>query len=234
MKQIVVDPVPQIIPLKRISERIVKQNVDEFMQVIPQERISERIQGHVHDGESTSSSAAVPLDTADVLGIGVFALFPRPKKVRRTGPSPVRPWVRSPAHGLRRLMRSPWRSTRTNRRRSRSRGWGWRMVRRLALQLAPSLGGSAGGSSSTRWDGQCGAVPMATGAPSRTHGLSFTRKLQPMSENSPRTSRSEDVVAASGSRGVVWWRTGGWRRRGAAGGRSRRVGVGVGAQAPTQ
>ena len=37
-------------------------------------------------------------------GIGVFALFPRTKKVRRLGPSRVRHWARSPAHGHRRLM----------------------------------------------------------------------------------------------------------------------------------
>ena len=41
-------------------------------------------------------------------------------------------------------------------------------------------------------------MPTATGAPSHTHGLSFTRKLQPMSTNSPRTYLSEAVVAASG------------------------------------
>ena len=39
---------------------------------------------------------------------------------------------------------------------------------------------------------------MEIGAPSHTHGLSFTRKLRLMSENSPRTSRNEAVVAASG------------------------------------
>ena len=37
---------------------------------------------------------------------------------------------------------------------------------------------------------------MAIGAPSHTHGLSFTRKPQPM--NSPRTFLTEAVVAASG------------------------------------
>ena len=40
---------------------------------------------------------------------------------------------------------------------------------------------------STRWGGQCGGVPMAIGAPSHIHGLSFTRKPQPMNKNSPRT-----------------------------------------------
>ena len=39
---------------------------------------------------------------------------------------------------------------------------------------------------------------MATGAPSHTLGLSFTRKPQPMSSSSPRTYRTEVVVAASG------------------------------------
>ena len=52
-------------------------------------------------------------------------------------------------------------------------------------------------------------VPMAIGAPSHTHGLSFTRKPQPMSSSSPRTFWTEAVVAASGpgkggGRGVVW------------------------------
>ena len=98
------DSVPQVIPQKRISERIVEQNVDEFMQIIPQERTSERIQGHVHEGDSTSSSAAVSLDTAEWLGIGVFALFPRPKKVRRPPRSRVRTCCRTRAHGRRRLM----------------------------------------------------------------------------------------------------------------------------------
>ena len=44
-------------------------------------------------------------------------------------------------------------------------------------------------------------VPTATGAPSHTHGLSFTRKLQPMSTDSRRTYLSEAVVAASGPGG---------------------------------
>ena len=39
-------------------------------------------------------------------------------------------------------------------------------------------------------------VPMVIGAPSHTHGLSFTRKLQPMSAKSPRTFLSGAVVAA--------------------------------------
>ena len=74
---------------------------------------------------------------------------------------------------------------------------------------------------------------MATGAPSRTHGLSFSLKLQPMSENSPRTSRTEDVVAARGPVGVVWRWTGGWQEGGGrrsclplGGGRGRCTGTG--------
>ena len=66
--------------------------------------------------------------------------------------------------------------------------------------------GSACSSSRTSWDGQCGGVPMAIGAPSHTHGLSFTRKPQPMSSSSPRTFGTEAVVAASGPGGGVVWR----------------------------
>ena len=44
-------------------------------------------------------------------------------------------------------------------------------------------------------------VLLVVGAPSHTHGLSFTRKLQPMSKNSPRTYQTEAVVAASGAAG---------------------------------
>ena len=47
-------------------------------------------------------------------------------------------------------------------------------------------------------------VPMAIGAPSHTHGLSFTRKLQPMNNNSPRTFLTEAVEAASGPREEGW------------------------------
>ena len=38
---------------------------------------------------------------------------------------------------------------------------------------------------------------MAIGAPSHTHGLSFTRKPQPMNNSSPRTFLTEAVMAAS-------------------------------------
>ena len=51
--------------------------------------------------------------------------------------------------------------------------------------------------------GQCGGVPRATGAPSHTHGLSFTRKPQPKNISSPRTFQTEAVVAASGPGGVA-------------------------------
>ena len=43
--------------------------------------------------------------------------------------------------------------------------------------------------------------PVRGVSPSHTHGLSFTRKLQPMSMNSLRTFRTEAVVAASGPEG---------------------------------
>ena len=143
---------------------------------------------------------------------GVFALFLVRKKVRGGVRTRGRNWVRTLLHGLWRLMRSPWRSTTTSLRRSRRRRRRWRTVQCLALQLAFGLCESACGSSNTRWGGQCGGVPTATGAPSHTHGLSFTRKLQPMSDNSPRTFQTEAVVAAS-------W-PGGWlgRRGGGKGG----------------
>ena len=38
---------------------------------------------------------------------------------------------------------------------------------------------------------------MVIGAPSHTHGPSFTRKPQPMSMNSPRTYLNEAVMATS-------------------------------------
>ena len=59
---------------------------------------------------------------------------------------------------------------------------------------------------------------MAIGAPSHTHGLSFTRKPQPMNSSSPRTFRTEAVVAASGPGGGVAGAAGRRekRRRGAA------------------
>ena len=44
---------------------------------------------------------------------------------------------------------------------------------------------------------------MAIGAPSHTHGPSFTRKPQPMNNNSPRAFLTEAVVAASGPEGVA-------------------------------
>ena len=79
----------------------------------------------------------------------------------------------------------------------------WRRAQRLALQLAFGLCGSARGSSSTRWDGQCGRCAYGdrcTFAHS-CHGLSFTRKPEPMNNNSPRTFLTEAVVAASGPGG---------------------------------
>ena len=119
--------------------------------------------------------------------LGFFALFPKSEKVRG--------WTL--IHGLRRLMWAPW-CSRTSWGWSRSRSQSRRRTSRLALQLAFGLCGSVRGSWSSTWVGPCGGVPTATGAPSHTHGLSFTRKLQPMSMNSPRTFLSEAVVAASG------------------------------------
>ena len=52
--------------------------------------------------------------------------------------------------------------------------------------------------------------PMAIGAPSHTHGLSFTRKPQPMNYSSPRTFLTVSVVAASGP-GSEAGAAGGWR-----------------------
>ena len=82
-------PVPQVIPQERISERIQKQIIDvPVPQVIPQERISERIEGHIVEGKGTSSSAAVPLDTAEWPGNEWgFPTFSRMKKVRSQGGS---------------------------------------------------------------------------------------------------------------------------------------------------
>ena len=128
---------------------------------------------------------------------GFFRTIPQRKKVRGWVRTRGRNWVRTLIHGLGRLMQSPWRSTTTSLRRSRSRRQRWRRVQRLALQLAFGLCGSAHGSSH-----RVGGVPMAKGAPSHTHGLSFTRK-QPMKNNSPRAFLTEAVEVASGSGGVA-------------------------------
>ena len=78
-------PVPQVIPQERFSERIQGQIVDvPVPQVIPQERFSERIEGQIVDvvpcmeqipGRGNSSSAAVPLDTAEWAGDRGFRTF---------------------------------------------------------------------------------------------------------------------------------------------------------------
>ena len=54
------------------------------------------------------------------------------------------------------------------------------------------------------------------GAPSHTHGLSFTRKPQLMNNSSPRAFLTEAVVAASGPGGGGRGGEGKERRRGAA------------------
>ena len=82
---------------------------------------------------------------------------------------------------------------------------------RFAAGFRPK-GGSARGSSSTSWGGQCGGVPTAIGAPSHTHGLSFTRKPQPKNISSPRTFLTEAVEAASGLGRWVAGSAGGRRR----------------------
>ena len=150
---------------------------------------------------ASSSSSHVRAGVADEPFQGSFRTFHHVKKVRGWVRTRGRNWVRTLIHGLWRLMPSPWRSTTTSLRRSRRRRWRWRRVQRPALQLAFGLCGSARGSSSTSWDGQYGSVPVAIGAPSHTHGLSFTRKPQPMNTSSPRTFLTEAVVAASGPGG---------------------------------
>ena len=157
-------------------------------------------------GQGSAASSSLTLVLRKKLGMGFFALFPGGKKVRGWVRTRGQNWVRTLIHGLRRLMPSPWRAPTTWLWRSRRRRWWWRRVLRLALQLVFSQCGSARVSSSTSWDGPCGGVPTATGAPSLTHGLSFTRKPQPMSSSSPRTFRTEVVVAASGPGGGVVWR----------------------------
>ena len=80
-EQTVEVPGLQSIPQKRISKRIVEQNVDDSeLHDIPQERISERIEGHIVGNLSTSSSAAVPLNTAEWLGDRGFRTFYPGKK----------------------------------------------------------------------------------------------------------------------------------------------------------
>ena len=79
--QIVDVPGLRGVPQERISKRIQKQIVDvPGLHGITQERISERIQEPIVDvpvpaGRSTSSSAAVPLDTAECAGDKGFRTF---------------------------------------------------------------------------------------------------------------------------------------------------------------
>ena len=81
MEQNVEVPRLHDIPRKRISKQIVEQNVDDpGLQGIPQARISERIEGHIIEEGSTSSSAAVPLDTAEWLRERGFRTFSQDKK----------------------------------------------------------------------------------------------------------------------------------------------------------
>ena len=56
------------------------------MHDIPQEGISERIEGHIYEGQSTSSSAAVPLDTAEWLEDRGFRTFSPGKKSATSAP----------------------------------------------------------------------------------------------------------------------------------------------------
>ena len=162
---------------------------------------------------ASSSSSHFRAGAADELFQGVFRTFPQMKKVRGWVRTRGRNCVRTLIHGLLRLMPSPWRALTTSLRRSRSRSRRrrrrWRRAKRLALQPGFGLCGSARGSSSTSWDGQCGGVPMAIGAPSHTYGLSFTRKPQLMNNSSPRAFLTEVVVAASGP-GERWPREERW------------------------
>ena len=77
----------QSIPHKRISKRLVEQNADDSeLHDFPQERISKRIEGHIVEGQSTSSSAAIPLDTAEWLGDWGFRTFSPSKKSATSAP----------------------------------------------------------------------------------------------------------------------------------------------------
>ena len=77
-------PLLQVLPQERISERTVEQIVP-VPQVLPQERISERIEGHIVEGKGTSSSAAVPLDTAEWPGERGFSHFFPDEKSAKSG-----------------------------------------------------------------------------------------------------------------------------------------------------
>ena len=79
-----------------------------------------------------------------------------------------------------------------------------------AHEVPHPRGGAAPG---FRLPGPYGCVPMVMGAPSHTHGLSFTRMPQPMSMSSLRTFLSEALAAASGPAGG--------RRLGGSGGSGR-------------
>ena len=129
---------------------------------------------------SSGASSSHSPDAVDEALQGFFALFHKSKKVRGWVRTRGRNWVRTLIHGLRLLMPTPWRSR---------------------TRFAAGFRGSACGSWSSTWVGAYGGVPVVTGAPAHTHGLSFTRKLQPMSTNSPRTYWSEAVVVASGPGG---------------------------------
>ena len=166
--------------------------------------------GGLHGPVSAASSSHSPGAVDDAF-TGFFALFPKVKKVRGWVRTRGRNWVQTLIHGLRRLVATPWRSRTTSRSQGRSPRLRWRRMQRLVLELAFGRYGSACGSWSYTWVGQYGCVPIVIGAPSHTHGLSFTRKLQPMSMNSPRTYLTEAVVAASGPEG----RRGAGRERGA-------------------
>ena len=193
----------------RVQQRAVEQNFPtfQFLRVVAGEGGLLGLRRDPNSAASSSRSYAV-----DEALQGVFALFPKSKSVRGLVRTRGRNWVRTLIHGLRRLVPSPWRALTTSLRRSRSRRRRWWWVQGLALQLAFGQCVSAGGSSSTSWVGQCGGVPVATGAPSHTQGLSFTRKPQPMNISSPRTFLTEAVEAASGP-GEGWPGRRGGRRR---------------------
>ena len=176
------------------------------------------LQGFLPGQGSAASSSHV--GSADEAGQGFFRTFLRWKKSAGLGPhsgselgADFNPWI--PAAYAESMAGAYDVAVEE----SEAAGWWWRRVLRLALQLAFSQCGSARVSSSTSWDGPCGRVPTAIGALSHTHGLSFTRKPQPMSSSSRRAFRTEAVVAVSGPGGRGW--LGRWggreeRRRGAA------------------
>ena len=140
---------------------------------------------------------------------GFFALFPTIKKSAGLGSAlGGRNWVRTLIHGLRRLIAESmagaddeFEAERVEEDAATRFAAGFRPMRGLhAVPRAPAGAASVG------------SVSTAIDAPSRTHGLSFTRKPQPMNISSHRTFLTEAVEAASGP-GERWPGRRGGRRR---------------------